>query len=330
MVNRNNMFNEIGELEEKYIEIIEEINRFGLIKKKTLFEMFGRRPVYRNDRIMKNLIELKKENYLKSYGQSYGLGRNAKKILKEKNIQVNYDEIPKGKKLIRLYKDNDLILNLNFRDKLSRIEYIRRNQNFQLEVNKVRTFAGEVGDEKKRYLVYRIENEITNGKITQMKSDIEKGNHDRVIVFMKSFESLEFLLKSNQALSVKELLVLPDNEEGIMMMNERNNKKFSDKNLQKFINEKRPNSFEITDTNDIYFSEVFSINLLVLDIKKMVRKVEEALLNGEPRINFFVGETYKEFFKRENILSYRKNETNVPCNYSSVSMQNYFNFINSV
>ncbi|WP_195972488.1 hypothetical protein [Clostridium thermobutyricum] len=322
------MYDIFGNLEKKYVEILKRINKYGLIKKSTLAKIYGKSFRYQNNRIMKDFNQLEQEKYLRSYGQSYGLGMRGKKLLREEKIEINYTELPTGQKAINLYKDNNLLLNLNFKNKLSRIEYIRYKQKMGKEVNKVRTFAGEVYNEfKKRYLIYRIDNELTNGKISLIISDIEKGNHDRIIIFLKSFEKLERLIKVINNIKVTELIILPNNEEGYMMLNEKNNNKFIDKNLQKFINGNIPNSFEMIN-NKIYFKEVFSVNLLVLDLKKMVRKIEEGILDKEPRINFFIGECYKEFFRNSDILIYKRNNVNLKINSTSINMKNYFMCLN--
>lgn len=279
------------------IKIFKFINKFGLVKKGSILKEYN---VSKSGNFAKRLRALEKEKYLKSVGQAFALGINGISELALIGEKNNYSRVPSGDAAKRIYKDADVLLNLNFKKCMSKIECINLEKEEGRVINSVRTFAGKVwDDENNKYLVYRIDNFFTKKNYTYLCTDTEKSRINKVILVINDtnlIDKLKYFFKKSR---LKEVLVILNNTFGFKLIEMYRFKKLSCEFIKKYIQINSDKKIEMKN-NKLYFEDKLIQNSLILDlIKERNFSFKVNKLNLEC-FGFVFLSCYRDFFISEN------------------------------
>lgn len=293
------------------IDIFKTINSYGYVRKGA-FKIFSsdENMNYRNTAISKRLKKLNAFGYIKGVGQSYRLDENGKVELRARGIKINYDKpIRDINKVKKIYKESTLMLNLDFKNKLSRKDTIAFEESIGHKVTTIKNFCGTVWDrEDKKYLVYRLGDLSILQIMRDLKSDIKNSLIRRVIIVTDNISQMKKIRLKIQNLEVKEFLVIPETKQGLKILRLYKDGFLTDENIVKYIklcNEKAPVKLE---NKKVVFAENPTVNLVILDLKKERSFRSFVYVKKPSSASIIFSEVYSDYMIENPILKLSKED----------------------
>lgn len=302
-------------LTERDKDILKLINSYGYIKKSSFVLNFSEGKVkYKNSYIPRRLKKLSDYNYIMGIGQAYALAEKGKDELRTNGININYDKSKKEiereiERVRKMYKESTLMLNLDFKNKLSRKDTIAFEESIGHKVTTIKNFCGTVWDrEDKKYLVYRLGNLSILQIIRDLKSDIKNSLIRRVIIVTDNISQMKKIRLKIQNLEVKEFLVIPETKQGLKILSLYKDGFFTDENIVKYIklcNEKAPVKLE---NKKVVFAENPTVNLVILDLKKERSFRSFVYVKKPSSASIIFSEVYSDYMIENPILKLSKED----------------------
>ena len=301
------------EITKRDIDILRMVNKYGLIKKNLLVKCFSDINVnYVNSYLAKRLRRLEVNKYLKTYGQSYGLGKIGKSELRMYGVKIEYSDKYITNKMKNIYKISEVIIRLNFKYKQSRIEFINSELKKGNEVSNYRTFAGVVWNrDNKKYLVYLVD-KCPENLFGLIKADVLNSGIDNVLIVTNKLE--EILKFDDKIFSIggSNFKVIPNNQMGYELIRLYEENLLNNINLKKYLDIRLKDSFNKIQVinNYIIINNVLISNLLIFDIYQMQCDITYCEFNGYEAMCFLIEKNNCYYFtnlKRNNNFKFNTN-----------------------
>ncbi|EGT0691175.1 hypothetical protein ACSW9V_15540 (plasmid) [Clostridium perfringens] len=299
------------EISSRDLEIFKLINKYGYVKKSSFIMEFSESNLkFKNSHLSTRLKKLENYKYIKSNGHSYALDEKGIEELKLNGISLNYKTLPRGKdKIIRTYKDAALMINLDFKHKLSKIETINREKELGHDVTLIKNFCGTVWNtEDKKYLVYRVTNIPIFQLVRDMKLDIKNSLIKRIIVTIDNISQMKELKDKVQNLGVKEFLVIPNNSEGIEVLKLYNRGYFDNKHIKEYIEKSNKNIQLELEDNNLKINGQSTLNLTVLDLKKELNFRASSYIRKTSSAVVIFSDIYTDYFIEKSVFKLTEEE----------------------
>ncbi|MGM8288657.1 hypothetical protein [Clostridium perfringens] len=318
------------------LKIFKVINKYGCVKK-SLFSLIENRKEedFQKTYIRQRLKKLHENKYIKSVGQSYLLDKKGEYELNLNGIELNYKSTPKGiEKIKKAYKDAALIMNMDFKYKLSRIETILEEEKQGHEVSMIKNYSGTVWDEEnKKYLVYRISKLRIFQLVKDIGLDVKYSGIKRIIIATDNISQMIEIKEKVKKLEVKEFLVIPNSTEGLKILSQYRQGFLSNKNIFNYIKNSNKNLDIKLEKNNIIFNDLLTENLTILDLKKEQKFKQLAYLKRASSAMIICSEIYSQYYKENSIFELTKKEIEsgkeeIEQNLIRINFEKFNNFIN--
>lgn len=260
---------------EKDLKVLKLLNSYGYIKKSSFAVIFGKEEEdFQKTYIRKRLKKLEEYKYIKSYGQSYKLDIKGIEELNLNGIDIIYKVLPRSReKIIKAYKDAAIILKMNFKNKLSRIETIKYEENLGHDITTIKNFCGCAwNEEDKKYLIYRLGKLKPFQLLRDIKSDLNNSFIKRVVLVIDDLKDSEYFINKINAFKVEEFLIIENKTEHYKLLNLYINGHLKSENIFKYIDSNVKEADILFKNNIIYLNDIPILNLFILDLIKLSKE----------------------------------------------------------
>lgn len=311
---------------ENDIEILRLINKYGIIKKSKLSDYFSKQKIsYKNSYIPKRLRILKDFNYLKDFGRGLGLGLKGKRELELRNIELIYKRDFRKDSYLNIYKSSSLLLDMDFKFKMSRREFIMKMDEEEKSNQVVKLYDGVVWNApSEKFFVYSFKEDINHLDLSKIKKDLEFGGIKNVILVFDNIKYFKKTFERLRELIANKILIIPNNSKGINSLNLYNSNLFSDENLIQGLNKISKKIDAKKENSEMKFFNSIGQNIMILDIKKLSKSLSLLRMRKESKIYFSMLDIYQDFAKdlKEDLAS-----DNIDATFLMLSEEQYLNAI---
>ena len=282
------------------IEIFKVINKFGFIRKRNLYNIFGDKNVkYENSYFKKRVMILSKAGYLKSIGYHFGLTTKSKKELILYGIKVHYGENKQrvtDKEAMEISKKNDVLFKLSFKKILSKVEFIDFEKDTGNSVSNLRLYAGVVwNDLSQKYLVYK-GNKLDGNFLGRISLDLSSTSANNVIYITKNIQDYFKYRDEISSLNCNDFKIILDLESGFETLNLYFKGFLNDEYIAKYLNFSLKKEEAKVTENGISFFDGSVVNLFLLDAKKEASEINKLKLKKEKKVYYVFEENYEKYF----------------------------------